>query len=163
MRLKLTLTFLAAIFLLASCESQNYRPLRTLTGVWKITRLHFVDTTTGKDSLVAPVSTSLSFNLCTKELNKTPSGCDLVYLAPGASLPFTYQVTGNNTLSINGDRYTGPLQNEFRRVEFILSGGYQIVQLDNNNLRLIGDKLCNVTSGQPNTCRYHLEIDAVKE
>lgn len=164
MKINFILPLLAATVLLTNCEnSQNYHPLHEIDGTWKITRLHYVDKQTGIDSLVSPVSTFLVFDVCTKNANKMPSNCKMRYQIPEYSLPFTFQVTDNNTLGINGDRYTGPFQQEFRRTEEVLNGGYQIAQLDNNTLRLIGDKLCNVTVGQPRTCRYYMEIDAEKE
>ncbi|WP_375415828.1 hypothetical protein [uncultured Hymenobacter sp.] len=162
MKARNLLALLALILFLTNCEdSQNYQPLRKIDGTWKITRLHYVDTETGSDSVVTePAATFLVFSACSKNQNKQPSNCKLTYQTPEASLPFTFQVTGNESVAINGDRYTGPLQKQFRDAETVLAGSYQIVQLDDENLRLTGDKGCG---GIPEKCRYHIEIDAVAE
>jgi hypothetical protein len=161
--MKNILILLPFLFLLAACEeSQNYAPLRKIDGVWKISSLRYHDTKTNKDSLVYPQNATLTFNLCSKEENKRPSNCGLTYDAAGVSFPFTYQVTDDDRLSMNGGVYTGPLQQEFIQTEKVLNGGYQIQRLDNDRLTLYGQKDCDVTVGRPEQCRYHVEIDAVK-
>jgi hypothetical protein len=157
------LTLLACLFLFATCEeSQNYAPLRKIDGVWKISSLRYYDITTNKDSLVYPQNATLTFNSCTKEENKRPTNCGLTYDADGVSFPFTYQVTDDDRLGINGGIYTGPLQREFIQTEKVLNGGYQIQRLDNERLILFSRKDCDATTGRPEQCRYQVEIDAVK-
>lgn len=156
--------FLSSILLFANCEdSQNYRPLRDINGSWRITRFRYVDYQNNKDSTAIPPNTLLIFNLCTKEENKQPSNCKMTYQSGSLSLPFTFQVTDNDRLSINADTYTGPLQTELRQTEKVLNGGYQILQLDDKLLRITGDKDCTVNAGQASTCRYRVEIEAARQ
>jgi uncharacterized protein (DUF2345 family) len=58
--------------------------------------------------------------------------------------------------------YTGPQQNEFRQAEMVLNGGYQILDLTDNVLQITSNKHCDVTAGQPESCRYRVEILAEK-
>jgi uncharacterized lipoprotein NlpE involved in copper resistance len=162
MKARNLLALLATVFSLTNCDSsRDFEPLRKLDGTWKITRLRYVDNQTGRDSVaMAPAATSLTFSACSEKQNNQPSNCKLTYKTPEGSLPFTFQVQSDKVLTINGDRYTGPLQKQFRNAETVLAGSYQIVQLDNENLRLTGDKGCG---GTPLTCRYRIEIDAVAE
>ena len=156
--------FLSSLFVFANCEeSQNYKPLRSINGEWRITRFRYTDFQTQKDSTTIPQNATLIFNLCTKQVNKQPSNCKMTYQGGGMSLPFTFQVTGNDRLAINGDTYRGSLQREFRQAERVLNGGYQILQLDDNLLRITGDKDCTVNAGQASTCRYRVEIEAVRQ
>jgi hypothetical protein len=158
------LLFLSSLFVFANCEeSQNYKPLRSINGEWRITRFRYTDYQSQKDSTTIPQNATLIFNLCTKQENKQPSNCKMTYQGGGVSLPFTFQVTDNDRLAINGDTYRGSLQREFRQAERVLNGGYQILRLDDNLLRITGDKDCTVNAGQASTCRYRVEIEAVRQ
>ncbi|CAN5905341.1 hypothetical protein BH24BAC1_BH24BAC1_34310 [soil metagenome] len=158
-----TLLFLTAVFLFTGCEeSQNYRPLHKINGDWHIQRLRYVDRQTGKDSTATPTGDHLIFNLCTKEMNKQPTVCEGSYQVEGEGFvfPLTYQVTSNETLYIQGKSVPAGVTAQYRRIEDVLAGGYDIVQLDDTHLSLVSEKECQVSP--PGSCRYRVEIDAVR-
>ena len=158
------LMFLTTLFLFANCEeSRNYEPLRKIDGTWRITRFRYVDYQTQKDSTATPANALLTFSPCSKNDNSRPSNCKLTYQSGNVSLPFTFQVTADDRLSINGDTYTGPLQEEFRQAEQVLNGGYQILELTDKYFSITSNKDCNVTAGQPQSCRYRVEIVGTKQ
>lgn len=133
-----TLSFALLLLSFAQCGKERGL-LKKIDGTWQITSIRYSNGGAKPDSMVTAPPVTLTFDACTPKANREmPLDCFVYLNLDGAPYKFVYKID-KSSLSVNDGFGENESTEGFLTAVEIIRGGFDIVQLDDNNLVLFCD------------------------